>query len=113
MSNFTSEQIIEGLMKYADTEIIYKLPTTGKWVVGTAIVLASNKLPAVVEYIKSIPAAQMLGIVDEAGNIDADQILEALRKTADRYGSMTVTFPLVGSMTFSSDDVERLKTYIS
>lgn len=110
--NYTSEQIINGLLNYADTEVMTKLPTSGKWVMGTAIMLASNKIPIIVDNLKESPVVKMLGIVDEEDNIDADALINAMRSASEKYGSMTLDVPLVGRLTFNSNDIERLKTYL-
>lgn len=110
---YTSEQIINGLMSYAEAEVMGKLPTAGKWIMGTAIVLAANKMPQVAKEFVNHPLVRMLGVVDEDEKIDADAMLQAMRTAADKYGSMTLDVPMVGKLTFSVDDVDRLKAYIS
>lgn len=109
---YNSEQILNGLISYADHEIIDKLPTSGKWVVGTAIGMMSNKAEVFVENIKANTIVQMLGIVDEDGMIDADTLISAMRSSADKYGKISVDVPLIGRLSFSSSDVDSLRSYI-
>ena len=110
---YNANQVINGLIKYADSEVMTKLPVSGKWIMGTAINLASDKINNVVETLANNSAAKMLGIVDENGNIDADALIEAMRASAEKYGKMTIEVPIIGKLTFSSADVDMLKTYIS
>lgn len=110
--NYSAEQVINGLISYADNEVMGKLPTTGKWFMGTGIALASNKVSNVVDAMIDNTIVKMLGIVDEDRNIDVDTLISAMKESAEKYGKLTVNVPLVGNLTFSSDDVERLKNYI-
>ena len=109
---YNSEQVLNGLISYADHEIIDKLPTTGKWVVGTAIGMMSNKAEMFVDNLKSNAIVQMLGIVDEDGMIDADALISSMKSSADKYGKISVDVPLIGRLSFSSSDVDSLRNYI-
>lgn len=110
--NYSSDQVVNGIIRYADAEVMSKLPTSGKWVMGTALVLASNKIPLVIETLKENPIVNMLGIVDDNDNIDVDSLMMAMKKAADQYGSVTLEVPLVGKLMFSGEDIDHLKAYI-
>lgn len=107
-----AEQVIQGLINYADNEVLNKLPASGRWIMGTGIALATNRANAVVEILRENAIAKMLGVVDDDGMIDADLLIEAMKSAADRYGSMTVDVPLIGKLTFSSSDVNQLSAYM-
>lgn len=109
---YSGNQIVNGLVSYADHEIIDKLPTTGKWVVGTAIGLMSERADAVINNLKDNTIVQMLGIVDEDGMIDADTLVNHMKSSADKYGKIYVDVPLIGRLSFSSSDVDSLRNYI-
>lgn len=109
---YSTDQVINGLIAYADSEIMGKLPTTGQWVMGTALGLASNKVGSALDVLKGNTIVQMLGIIDEDGMVDVDALTDAMKKSADKYGKITVDIPLVGRLSFSSTDVENLKRYI-
>lgn len=107
-----TEQVMQGLINYADNEVMGKLPTSGKWVAGTAIYLASNKAQQVINMLSENTIVKMLGIIDENGMVDTDALLTAMKSSADRYGNLTVDVPMIGRLTFSSADVEHLGTYL-
>lgn len=107
-----SEQVIQGLINYADNEVMNKLPTSGKWVMGTAIGLAANNATEVIDTLSSNAIVKMLGIIDDNGMIDVDALIDAMRSSADRYGNLTVEVPIVGKLTFSSADVDSLRSYM-
>lgn len=110
--NYSTEQVIKGLINYADNEVMVKLPMSGKWIMGTVIGVAANKTGNIINGLKSNSIINMLGIIDEDGNIDIDTLITSMKQSADRYGKLTVEIPLVGSMTFSSSDIDRLRSYI-
>lgn len=110
--NYSTEQVINGIINYADNEVMHKLPTTGKWIMGTVIGIASNKASKVIDNLKSNPIIVALDIIDENGNIDADTLLQAMKESANHYGNVTLEVPMVGKLTFSSSDIDMLKSYI-
>lgn len=108
-----SDQVINGLIKYADAEIMGKLPTTGKWIAGTAIGIASNRANQIVDVLKENTIVRMLGIIDEKGDIDVDTLINAMKESANKYGKLTVDVPMIGRLTFSSSDVDMLRNYMA
>ena len=109
---YYASQVLNGLMNYVDSEVMGKLPTSGKWVVGTAVNLMTNKAQNVIDTLSDNEIVKMLGIVDEEGMIDIDELLSAMKTSADRYGVLSVDVPLIGRLSFSSSDVDSLKNYI-
>lgn len=109
---YSAEQVVNGIIAYADNEVMVKLPTTGKWVMGTIIGIASQKVHRVVETLQDNIIVQMLDVVDESGNIDVDTVVVALKEASEKYGNLHIDLPLVGNMAFTSSDVEKLRTYI-
>lgn len=110
--NYSVDQVVKGISNYADNEVMGKLPTSGKWILGTVITLAINNAYNIVDSLQHNPIMQMIGAIDEDGLINVDEIINAMREAADRYGNVVVNVPMLGSMTFSSADVERLRSYI-
>lgn len=106
------EQVIQGIVNYADNEVMAKLPTSGKWVMGTAMYLASNKAHNVVDVLSTNVVAKMLGIVDDEGMIDTDALISAMKEAASKYGNLSVDVPMIGRLTFSSSDIDNLSMYM-
>lgn len=107
-----SEQVVQGLINYADNEIMNKLPSTGKWIMGTAIGLAAGKAHETIDALSENTIVKMLGVIDEDGLIDVDALIGAMKSSADRYGNLSVDVPMIGKLTFSSSDVDNLKIYM-
>ena len=107
----TIDQAMRGVAQYADNEIIPHLPT-GKGI-GAGIALAlildggKNRILA----LKDHPAVQMMGIMDEEGNIDLDRLYNAARTRVDGK-KIPWDIPIIGELKFDVNDVDRLYKYI-
>ena len=52
----------------------------------------------------------MMGVMDEAGNIDLDRLYNAARPRFEN--KLTVSVPLLGDLRFDQNDVDKLYRYI-
>lgn len=109
---YTVERVMQGLSNYLDAEVMDKLPSSGRFVMGTVVGMANHKAHEVAEQLRENPVVSMLGIINEDNYIDADALLEAMKSSANRYGSITLEIPLVGRLSFTENDIEHLKNYI-
>lgn len=107
-----SNKLINGIVNYADNEVISSLPTVGKWLLGTGIGITTTKVDDIVKSLNNNAIAKTLGIVDDNGLFDLDLIVENMKNSANRYGKMTIQVPLVGALTFSEADIDSLRNYI-
>lgn len=109
----TIAQIQKGVAAYLDNEVMPQLPSNGfeKVLAGTAMSLAIRKSGAIIEGYKDNKAVQMLGIMDETGNVDVDVLMEELKKNIPIDG-VRVDIPLIGGLTFHKDDVDKFRGYI-
>lgn len=112
MAKITAEQLIAGLIDYADAEVIASLPTTGKWLLGAGIGLVSKRIKDAVYAMNENQIVKALGIIDSDGLYDVDLLIDSLRASASKYGKMTIQVPLVGKLTFSDADIENIKKYM-
>lgn len=110
---YNADQVMNGLKSYVEAEVMGSLPTSGKWVVGTIAALATMKAHEIIEELEENQFATMLGIIDENGNIEVDDFMEALRESAMKYGKLSIDIPLIGRMTFSQTDIDKLRMYIN
>lgn len=61
--------------------------------------------------LKDHPAVQMMGIMDEDGNIDLDRLYNAARTRVDGK-KIPWNIPVIGELKFDVNDVDRLYKYI-
>ena len=107
----TIDQAIRGVAQYADNEIIPHLPT-GKGIgAGIALALIMDGGKSRILALKDHQAVQMMGIMDEEGNIDLERLYNAARARVDGK-KIPLTIPAIGELRFDVNDVDRLYKYI-
>ena len=107
----TIDQAMRGVAQYADNEIIPHLPT-GKGIgAGIALALIMDGGKSRILALKDHPAVQMMGIMDEDGNIDLDRLYNAARPRFDGQ-KLPVTVPIIGELRFDVGDLDKLYRYI-
>lgn len=109
---FTREQIISGMNRYAENEVLNKLTTTGKWFLGTGLAMAMRNTDHIMDAVGDNMVVKAIGIVNDDGMYDVDSVCENMRQMADRYGKMVVDLPIIGTMMFDSTDIHTLCQYI-
>lgn len=105
-------QVVNGVTKYIDDEIISKINGWQKWLIGTGVGIAISKGETLIKQLKMNPIVQMLGIITEDNMIDIATIYEELKKQAAQ-GPITFSLPTVGNITFTENDVNKVYTYIT
>ena len=108
----TIPHIEAGLMSYIDQEFVQKLTGLNQWLVMGAAGLLSGKLESISQEMLRSPLAKQLELVDDAGYIDIDKIKTAFDAAADKTGAVVQNIPLLGPVTFSKDDIQKLYTHI-
>lgn len=107
---YTKEQVIRGVIAYIDNEVIPSLPTHLKWLVGTYVLSMSLDTKKIDEILHQ-PMLSPLNI-EKNGMYDIDNILDNLKESAVKYGKAEMTFPVVGTLYFSDQDVQKLHDFI-
>lgn len=110
----TINQIEAGTAKYIDAEIAPKIPTNVPNGQLKKVVFLSGATYAIHKNIRQYAAHPMmskLGAMDEEGNVDLDGILDAARSAVPDTG-LKVNVPILGDLTFYTEDLERLAAYI-
>lgn len=109
----TVEQIQKGVASYLDAELMPNLHQEGlqKVLAGTAIGLAIKRSGSMIHGFTESPFIKMLGIVDEEGNIDIDVLKDELKENITEKG-FNVDIPMLGTMTFHKEDVDKLHKHI-
>lgn len=104
-------QVVNGVTKYIDSEILPKVEGLSKIAVGIMLASAVKRGDALVEQIKSVPMIKMIGIVDDDNRVDIEVIYEELKKQVSRE-PISMVLPGVGKVTFTRDDVDKLYSHI-
>ena len=107
----TIDQAMRGVAKYADNEIIPHLPT-GKGIgAGIALALIMDGGKGRILALREHPVVQMMGVMDEEGNIDLERLYNAARARVDGK-KIPLTIPVIGELRFDVNDVDKLYKYI-
>ena len=103
----SKQQIIKGVVDFIDRQVMPVVDTKAKWILGATVPLLakSSKTDDMFKYLDA------LGLEVE-GMYDLDEMFDKLMEAARLYGKMTISFPLVGEMTFGMQDIEMLRKYI-
>lgn len=110
----TISQIEAGAIKFIDNEIAPKIPVNVPNGQLKKVVFLAGAAYAVhkgVQQYANHPVLSQLGAVDQDGNIDVDGILDAARSAIPETG-FKATVPVLGDLTFYTEDLERLAAYI-
>lgn len=109
----TIDKIERGVATYLDNELMPQLPSTGieKVMAGTAIGLLIRRFGFIIESYKGSKTVQLLGIMDEEGNVDVDIVADELKKNIPPEG-IKMELPVIGNLKFHKDDITKLHEYI-
>lgn len=107
------DKIEKGVANYLDAELMPQLEKNSleKVMVGTVASLLIRKTGTIIEGYKDNKLVQMLGIMDEEGNVDVDTLVTELKKNITKEG-VKVDIPVLGTLTFHKDDIDKLYDYI-
>lgn len=104
-------QVQAGIGAYLRAEIVEKLNGPERWVVGAAVELLVPTIGGKLAAFSEAELVRQLGLVNEAGAVDLDRAYAALKEQA-RRGPVSKQVPVIGVMTFTEADVDRLYNYI-
>lgn len=107
----TVNQLQTGILKYVSTDIMPHLDGWKKLAVGGYINLASGNALQLVNQIKNHPAVSMLGVFDDANNVDLDKLYAALSPMFQNNEKYTIPIPLAGDLTVDKTDLEKIYRY--
>ena len=100
-------QVVNGMSKYIDQEIINKIQGLPRWGLGVVSGIALSRGNNIFNTLKANPIVKMLEVIDENDMIDIDTIYTELRKQAEK-GAVTFDAPMIGTITLTKDDVDKL-----
>lgn len=105
-------KVINGISQYIEQDMLEKINGSWKaWGIGTAVALIVRKAPSVFEQLKQNSVIQTLGLID-GEMVDAETIFAELLKQAQKRPTATIDIPLIGTVTYSVQDVEALRRCI-
>lgn len=104
----TTAQVQQGLAKYLDEEFTNKLTGWRKGVFAGGAALVLSKTNSLIDHYKDKEMIKLLGVIKENGEIDMDLLLTHFKPQMP----MTFDAPIVGTVTLSASDADKLYRYI-
>ena len=108
---YNLDQVMMGLTKFIDNEILTKINGWQKWVIGTGLGIVTTKMENVFNSLKNNELVKMLELIDDNDHINVDAIYNELMKQAQRE-PITIDLPMLGALTLKEQDVMSLYNYI-
>ena len=106
----TYEQVINGLTKFIDNEIISQLSGNQKILLGIGAGVALRKGENLYNGLKNNSMIKMLGIINE-DKIDIETLYEEAKKQATKE-VIRVEIPMIGTLKLNEEDIMKLYNYI-
>lgn len=103
----SKEHIKTAIQIYVDRELMNKGTPNQKFVTFMGASLLMNKLDSVWSTLASNEVVSMLGIVDSAGMVDVDAVVNAAYAAIDRSGQVNVA-----GLVFNRSDIESFHRYM-
>ena len=107
----TYEQVITGLSKFIDSEIISQLTGNSKILLGIGAGVALKKGESIYNSLKNNSIIKMLDIIDEEGHIDIETLYAEAKKQVQKE-VIRLEIPMVGTLKLNDEDIEKLYGYI-
>ena len=123
MQKINSEQLVNGLMKYLNTEIIPHVSDTfTKLLLKTLVISSQANATAYTKTVDSMVngpfIAELLKVED--GLFEVESFIDALRQAVNECGELVVKIPPVKfispeekTLRFNSEDISKLKQYLT
>lgn len=105
---YTVTSVISGLKEFMDEEVVMKIGGLGKWLVGAGLSLAMDNAVNTFNELKANPIIHSLGIIHDDDTIDIDTLYQKLKEQAQMHQAVTINVPMIGAMTFRSEDLDHL-----
>ncbi len=102
----TVDRAKSALMEYISDEFCNRLYDYRKWLVPVFIGSYMPKIDKMIEENKE--GLVSLGFMDENGLICIDTVYRKFKDTAEEYGDVIQKMPLLGEVTFTSKDIDKL-----
>lgn len=107
--------VIPSVSKFIDESILSHYPPTSmkRILMAGGISLYLKRNSDMVDQLLKNPMFSGLGVSTPDGMIDVECLKDVLKEEIRKAGFMRITFPIVGDVDFTVDDVETLYKYMT
>lgn len=109
----TKNQIKAGLVKFIDNELINNYPESSmqRVLIGAAIAIIVKNNEKAIDSLTENPFVKMLNVTDENGNIDIEQLRDAIKENMSSNG-IVYEDKFLGKIVLDTGDIDKLYSYI-
>ena len=105
------KQLINGLTKYIDAELINQLTGNSRILLGIGAGVALKKSESIYDSLRNNSLIKMLNIIDDTGLIDVETLYSEIKKQAERE-TINIDIPIIGVLSLNQNDIDKLYNYI-
>ena len=102
------EKVIYGINKYLDREMYKNMADWQEVLARIAVGRMIGDTDALKETLMRNSFVKTFAIMDVDGNVDVDGLMRDLKEQISHKGKISITFPLIGTFTFTAEDVDEL-----
>jgi hypothetical protein len=111
--NYSFEVIVDGLCRYIDSEIITHMNDLQEIVARLAIGRVVDNQESIKKDLVSNGIIRSFGVIDSEGCVDVERLSRDLQREIEKKEKISVSIPLIGKVTFKSQDIDRIRQYIT
>lgn len=102
--------IIPGLSKFIDTNILSHYPPTSlkRIAAAGAIAIYLNQNMTLVDKILQHPMVEAMNLVNDQGMVNIETLRDVYKNEINKVGFLRMHLPLLGDVDFTSDDLDSL-----
>lgn len=102
------EKVIEGISKYIDKEIYAGMNDVQELVARIFVGRIIDNMEGVKKTLIDNGFVRTFGIIDGEGMVDVDALAKDIRREVERKGTLVVSIPMFGKLTFVPTDIDAI-----
>ena len=106
------EKVTEGIARYLDRELYKGLNDWQEMIARIAVSRVLGNQDKLKATLAGNPFLQTFAVISPEGEVDTDTLLAEIKAYITQKGKMTVSIPMMGTFTFMSEDVDKLRQCI-
>lgn len=116
---FSKNQIVNGLIKYVELEVISKVEDKALQIVLAIGITALKRNQDLIDAILKNPFINYLVKETEDGKYDLEEVFDIMDETLKTYGKLPINIPAIKfisptekTLKFSTEDISKLKQFM-
>ena len=106
------DRVINGIIRYLNAEVYIGLNDWQEMMARVAVSRLLARKDHLRDALVANPFVKTFGIIDDAGMVDVDGLMNDIRMQIAEKGKLEITIPMFGKFTFRESDVDRLRQMI-